>query len=147
MKSLLRLLVLLALALGACSRSTSNNNGTGGACEETLAKACATQVQPGQFGVSCIDTWDHVLTDQRYCGGLPEYQADCGAYRSLSVVNVDSSYTYYYDKTTGALAAVYTSGPGGNGPQCAGGPAGFKLPRCGASQVLTPCPMDAGTSG
>lgn len=147
MNSLLLLAIPLALALGACSGSKTSNSGTGSACPESLAKACAKQVQPGQLGVSCIDTWDHVLTDQRYCGGLAEYQADCSAYRSLAVVNVDSSYTYYYDKTTGALVAIYTNGPGGNGPQCLAGPAGFKLPKCGASQPLAPCPEDAGTDG
>lgn len=137
----LRLVVPLALLLVACSGSSNSGTANGG-CTQTLAKACATKLQPGQFGISCIDTWDQVQTDLRYCS-LPadEYSADCGAYRALLVVGAHSDFAYYYDKTSGALVAVVYGGSTYSGPQCVGGPADFKRPsNCPTFKAFITCP-------
>ena len=165
----------VGLALAACSGNATSNNATpdsgapdsaldgatqdadaapppdaadsgdAAVCPESLAKACDVQLGPGEFGISCIDTWQQVLTDTRYCGTtLVETQADCGAYRALTVTNVDVSDTYYYDAASGALVAVVTNGFAGGG-LCAGGPANFMEPTCSAPHTLDPCAVDAGS--
>lgn len=72
-------------------------------------------------------------------------QARCGQYNALGVADADWGYTYYYDKATGKLVAVFifggTGGPGALG--CVGGPADFVPPACDASHETNAC-SDAG---
>ena len=120
----------------------------GGGCPETLAQACKTPTPPGQLGISCQPTWALALADTEYCQTVVPFamQASCGQYNELAVVDADWGYSYYYDKATGKLVAVFIFG-GTGGPDsmdCVGGPAGFVPPACGASHETNACSTDAG---
>jgi hypothetical protein len=133
---------------GSDAGSGSDAGGSASApCPETLAAACAVGEGPGEFGVSCAETWQLAITDTHYCGGgIGEQQADCGAYRARITINVDVAFTYYYDATTGSLVAVFGTGYDGQ-TSCVGGPTTFVAPTCAASQPLDPCSTDAGAEG
>ena len=146
--------VLLSLTLplwmAACASTTSSGGTTSGTtgtsttCPKLLAAVCSVGEAPGTFGISCASTWTLALADTHYCGGaITELQADCGAYLARIVVNVDVADTYYYDKASGALVAVFGTGYDGN-TTCEGGPPIFPAPTCATPQPFDPCPKDGG---
>ncbi|HEY1587424.1 MAG TPA: hypothetical protein VGH63_17125 [Polyangia bacterium] len=63
--------------------------------------------------------------------GVSVGTADCPGYRRVSIAfaMTNNSYDYYYDASSGALAAVVVTEYQGI-PICLGGPASFMVPTC-----------------
>lgn len=114
----------------AATQSDGQSDANGGACQETLAAWCAAQT-PGQLDF-CGSTWGAASTNTKYCA-LLQTVADCGQYQALALIYFDSLYTYYYDKTSGALVAFVSSSGGSS--DCIGGPADFVEPACGSFEL------------
>ena len=92
---------------------------------------------------ACRRTWAEVLTTTPDCRpSISESRGTCGAYNEFEVVQGTQKGMYYYDATTGQLAAVYTMS--GTTPSCyEGPPAG--IPTCDLPAADNLCLRDAGT--
>jgi hypothetical protein len=132
-----RLLLVLALASTGCDGN--NKSGTGASCAGSLAVGC----KANNFA-DCPPTWDAANSFcVMHAGGYGFAQSDCGTYLRFHVENIDVGCSYYYEKTTGHLVAVFCDGYMGD-TTCLGGPLGFTEPACGPV-VYAPCaPLDAG---
>jgi len=76
----------------------------------------------------CWPTWAEVMSNPPNCqsGGLDfvrEQRGACGAYYVRILQSTDTSTRYYFDATSGALVAVYVTGPALGAPHCSAGPA------------------------
>jgi hypothetical protein len=111
------------------------------ACDDSIADWCAS-------GNGCVLTWEQALVEPAFCGGRdadPPLRADCGGYHAITLTALDLSRTYFYDATTGMLAAIVSASGFYNTRSCDAGPkTGFTLPTCpGASEPLAHC-LDGG---
>jgi len=91
----------------------------------------------------CQPTWAGVLADPFCEEGLAnfgdsEIRYDCGPYLVRSTdINVDAAqYTYYYDATTGMLAAIYAWSFVDRQVECIGGPPGGIAVSCETGQLI-----------
>jgi hypothetical protein len=113
------------------------------ACAETIDTACADPAN------GCVLTWTAAQTATSFCANTAPPSplfVDCGAYHAVTVTSVDTSRTYYYDLTSGALVAIIVASAPQSSVTCLGGPAaGFTPPTCSGSgsQTLPQC-LDGG---
>lgn len=111
------------------------------ACQDSIANHCA-------LAGDCALTWTEAQNDTSFCGGFPfaNSRAECGGYHVVSVNITDLTTSYYYDATTGMLAAIVSVD--GLGTHCDAGPAaGFARPQCTqGSEGLSQC-ADGGADG
>jgi hypothetical protein len=94
---------------------------------------------------ACRRTWAEVLASTPACGPfIYEYESrgTCGAYNEDEFVGGTQKGMYYYDATTGQLAAVYTMS--GTTPSCYEGPP-EGIPTCDLPAADNLCLRDAGT--
>jgi hypothetical protein len=100
----------------------------------------------------CVLTWDEAQSDTSFCGEvLPMMvpsREDCGDYHAVAVGVYDVSGTYYYDRSTGKLAAIVEASGFSNSTVCGAGPPTFAVPVCAGngSAPLTQC-LDGGADG
>lgn len=100
----------------------------------------------GLFGIHCLRTLASAEHEPTFCGWASE--STCGSYTVVQVLNVDISYSYYYD-AGGALVAVASDGLI-QGMRCQVGDSTFAFPTaaCSDPTPLSACTVpDAGTSG
>jgi hypothetical protein len=71
-----------------------------------------------------------------YAGAFGYAQIDCGTYVRWQIENIDVGCSYYYDKASGDLVAVFCGDTGNT--TCLGGPPGFTEPACAPIQYR-PC--------
>jgi hypothetical protein len=147
---LMPIFVAGALAVSACStgspaigsRDSAPEASALPTCSQTLAVGCMNQ----NLG-HCPSTWDAAIVFcVAYAADYAFAQTDCGAYRRWHVENVDVGCSYYYDKTSGDLVAVFCTGATGN-TTCLGGPSGLTEPSCPAPEYNPCVPTDAGSDG
>ncbi len=80
------------------------------------------------------------------CGYQNEFLADCGQHQVRQLAATDCTRTFYYEKTSGALVALFSfCAPWG--PVCDFGPPGFTQPAaCSPWAQVYPCD-DGGADG
>ena len=128
------------------------------ACEDSKATSlvvCQQFASAQEFCDThfCETTWTAVETNQAYCDscGLGTHLAgDCGDYRVLAHMGVDSGSSYYYRRDTGALvAAQYWSPPSPTGACFVVSTEVFAPPASCDTRTYAPlpgwCAADAGT--
>ena len=106
------------------------------ACAQAVAVGC-TPYQPRLGSTvdfsNCPPTWnDAIAFCVMYAGAFGYAQTDCGTYVRWHIENIDVGCSYYYDKASGDLIAVFCGGMGNT--TCLGGPPGFTEPACAPIQ-------------
>jgi hypothetical protein len=132
------------------SHDAGHVDATHDAAHTDAAIVCAYPIGPTQCtydgSTACRRTWAQVLASPPACGPFPydyESRGTCGAYYEAEFVGLTQKGMYYYDVTTGQLAAVYTV-TGTMTPSCyEGPPAG--IPTCDLPAADNKCLKDAGT--
>jgi len=96
------------------------------------APVCPQPVAPctSDAAGSCRETWPEVLARPPYCMLWVEFRGACGAYNVDAILNGDVETTYYYDASTGQLAAIYYTSALVPGSVCSSGP----------PEGIPPCP-------
>jgi hypothetical protein len=133
-------------AIGADAGACIVEGGMGVPCWQSVSSYCADAGVSNFTG--CGTSWQTVQADPP-CEvadlTLTEF-ASCGNVGSLTLQDIDTSATYYYDTTRGNLVGVVARYPpeveDPNGITCAAGPPCFVLPTCADVQVAT-CGKDA----
>jgi hypothetical protein len=140
--------------LGAAGIGSGGSGGAGGtgdhnadAAADANHDAGASYMCPGPVctsdgGGSCQKTWAEVLaTPPLACDDLwVEFRGTCGAYNVDELVNGDSGSVWYYDASTGQLAAIYYISLRGES-RGVGPPDGIS---CGVPSLVKVCVADAG---
>jgi len=136
----------------ALPRDAGRVDATHDAAPRDAAIVCAYPIGPSQCtsdaATACRRTWAQVLATPPSCGPFVyEYESrgTCGAYDEAEFVGLTQKGMYYYDATTGQLAAVYTV-TGTMTPSCYEGPPGG-IPTCDLPAADNKCLRDAGTGG
>jgi hypothetical protein len=111
-------------------------------CFQTLAP-CTSDA-----GGSCGQTWAEVLARPPYCLLWIEFRGTCGPYNVDDILNGDEETIYYYDGSTGQLAAIYVASMntvvnGVEMQRCATGPPEGIL-TCAGPPLDDVCRQDAG---
>jgi hypothetical protein len=106
-------------------------------CAGSIDQACAV---PG----SCVLTWAEAEGATSFCADRTHFaplRIDCGQYHIVTVSLTDASRTYYYDVTSGMLAAIVTADAQQATTTCDAGPTTFTPPICSGvgSQDLLQC--------
>ena len=125
----------------------------GGCGARSRTIPCGQPVDPACLLVSdCLISWDDPRRDTTFCArspAAPPKYAACGGYDVVTTAQVDGVTTYYFDASTGMLAAIVNASSASNATTCVAGPAaGFTLPICTGtvSEPLAAC-LDGGTDG
>ncbi len=125
--------------------SSSSAAADGGVCTSSTSSACV-----GDSGCYwCPPSWSEALADRSFCvpscGYQHEFLFDCGDYQSLMRAADDCSLTYYYEKSTGTLVALFSACT--SQAVCDFGPFGFSQPTtCSPWVEVYPC-GDGGADG
>jgi hypothetical protein len=119
------------------------------ACTQALAAGC-TPYHPVQGNAvdfsNCPPTWDDAVAFcVMHAGEFGYAQTDCGTYLRWHVENGDVGCSYYYDKASGDLVAVFCAGTGPT--TCLGGPLGLTEPACAPIQPQDYRPCVASDAG
>ena len=107
-------------------------------CADSVEQACAASG-------SCVLTWAEAEGATSFCADRTHFaplRIDCGPYHIVTVSLTDASRTYYYDATSGMLAAIVTADAQQATTTCDAGPAGgFTPPICSGigSEDLLQC--------
>jgi hypothetical protein len=138
-------------ALGGGGRAgTGGMGGNGGGADgATSGGQCADKPLQSTCGtIQCGATWTAAQTRGALPGpidyGMGHYRrASCGSINAIEVSGADTSVIYYFDATTGELAAVFDVGLGGE-MSCIGGASTFASPTCGS---FVEVPLASGDGG
>ncbi|MGZ6134796.1 MAG: hypothetical protein ACXWK9_10075 [Myxococcaceae bacterium] len=126
-------LVLFSLLLGCGSTAVP----TTGSCSTTVADYCASHA-PG------ICTWPGPAPSPAECAHTLR-STSCSAYDAVLLQGVDTGTYHYYERASGALAAVIDYSAVFGKRTCEAGPGqGFAEPACDASSFVSSC-SDAGS--
>jgi hypothetical protein len=106
---------------------------------QSIHAVCATDAGGAGFTYHCVTSWSAAQQAASWCSYDPAIfpLPDCDSFDLVVDINIDVSYVYYYDRSTGALVGIGFNDFKGNLHCIAGTVVPVDITKCGWSPTST----------